>query len=184
MRTTITLAMLLVGIASAQAETCATQNGDVPSQCRCAPGDKRISQGALCSVQRPEQRAAGIPSCFEEYECRAASAAPAKPARVLVFLDWGISTLTPKADEVVAAALTYVKPSSRISVVGHADRSEAQPAELSRARAEAVRASLIQAGVSRRAIVRVEGGGTKGLLVQTSAGQREPQNRFVEIIIR
>lgn len=178
------LALTLATYAPARAETCATQDGKVAPECRCPSQTKRISSGALCSVQRPEDRAAGLPSCFEQYQCRPIAAAARSPRTMMIFMDWGLATVSPSAGQIIAAIRESATPSSRITISGHTDRSEERSAQLARARAEAVREALIAAGVPGRAIVRLEAAGTRGLPVATAAGEREPRNRFVSVTIR
>lgn len=179
------LALTLAAYSPVRAETCATQDGEVPPRCQCPANAKRVSKGALCDVQKPEDRAAGLPSCFEQYQCRPITvAAPARPRTMMIFMDWGLAAVSPSAGQIIEAIRESATPSSRITISGHTDRSEERPAQLARARAEAVREALIAAGVPGRAIVRLEAAGTRGLPVATSAGEREPRNRFVSVTIR
>ena len=116
------------------------------------------------------------------------------PARTyLVFFDWDRATLTPRAREIVddaAASSTRVHVTT-IEVDGYADTSHAQPGarghdynlQLSRRRADAVRAELVRDGVAAGAIA-VHGYGDTHLLVPTGPDAREPQNRRVEIVLR
>lgn len=177
------LALTLATYSPVRAETCATQDGKVAPECRCPANAKRISSGALCSVQRPEDRAAGLPSCFEQYQCRPIAVAARSPRTMMIFMDWGLASVSPSAGQIIEAIRESLTPSSRITVSGHTDRSEERPAQLSRARAEAVREALIAVGVPGRSI-RLEAAGTRGLPVATSAGEREPRNRFVSVTIR
>lgn len=118
----------------------------------------------------------------------AAAAAPAPaPARsYLVFFDWDSTVLNARARQIVAEAAqnaTHVQV-TRIEVAGHTD-STGTPAynlALSRRRAEAVAAELVNRGVARQAIAIQAFGETKPL-VATADGVREPQNRRVEIVL-
>src|SRR3546814_1065897 len=77
---------------------------------------------------------------------------PAAPKNYLVFFDWDSAKLTPEAMDIVNTAAANAKKGgvSRIEAVGHADRSGPKPynERLSKRRAEAVKAALVQQGVS------------------------------------
>lgn len=94
--------------------------------------------------------------------------------------------LNARARQIVAEAAqnaTHVQV-TRIEVAGHTD-STGTPAynlALSRRRAEAVAAELVNRGVARQAIAIQAFGETKPL-VATADGVREPQNRRVEIVL-
>lgn len=119
---------------------------------------------------------------------RAAAPAPAtSPARAfLVFFDWDSARLTDGARSVVATAARNVGQLGQVTVVttGHADRSgpDAYNLNLSRQRAEAVKAELVRLGVSAGGIS-VAARGEAEPLVQTDDGVREPQNRRVQIVL-
>ena len=72
-----------------------------------------------------------------------------------------------------------------VQVTGHTDRvgSVADNDRLSLQRAEAVRAMLIQRGISST-FLRAVGRGEREPLIPTSDEQAEPQNRRVEVIVR
>ena len=119
---------------------------------------------------------------------RAAAPAPAtSPARAfLVFFDWNSATLTEGARSVIATAARNVGQVGSVTVVatGHADRSgpDAYNLNLSRQRAESVKAELVRLGVPAREIS-VAARGEAEPLVQTDDGVREPQNRRVQIVL-
>jgi OOP family OmpA-OmpF porin len=105
----------------------------------------------------------------------------------LVFFDWDHADLTDRARQIVAEAArasTGVGV-TRIEVDGHTDASgtHAYNQALSLRRATTVSAELVRDGVPSSTIS-VQGFGETHQLVQTAVGQREPQNRRVEIILR
>ena len=114
----------------------------------------------------------------------AAAPAPAPARSYLVFFDWDSTVLTARARQIVAEAAqnaTHVQV-TRIEVAGHTD-STGTPAynlALSRRRAEAVAAELVQRGVAKQAID-IQAFGESKPLVATADGVREPQNRRATI---
>jgi outer membrane protein OmpA-like peptidoglycan-associated protein len=68
---------------------------------------------------------------------RPVSAASAAPA-IHMFFPWGTAELSAVALQLVDVVKSRVGPASRVSIVGHADTSEADPGALSQARATAV----------------------------------------------
>jgi OOP family OmpA-OmpF porin len=119
---------------------------------------------------------------------QAAAIPPVVPGRMqpfLVFFDFDRSDITPEADRIIrAAADSWKRGATRMQVglVGHADRSgtDAYNQRLSERRAAAVRARLVQYGVTND-VIRASGVGESQPLVPTADGVREPQNRRVEI---
>lgn len=99
---------------------------------------------------------------------------------------WNSAALTPGAETLVGNAASVFGPSggARIRVAGHADRSgsAAYNLALSRRRAEAVRAALIDRGIAAE-LVTVEAYGETRPLIETGDGVREPRNSRVEIVI-
>jgi outer membrane protein OmpA-like peptidoglycan-associated protein len=118
-------------------------------------------------------------------------AAPAKteaapvPRNYTVFFDFDRSNLTEQGRNVVATAAANAKRGqiTTIDATGYADRSG--PAnynmDLSRRRAETVKAEMVRLGVPANEIV-VAWKGENDNLVPTADGVREPQNRRVTII--
>ena len=105
----------------------------------------------------------------------------------LVFFDFDKSTLTPRAMDIVKEAADVAKSgqNARLTCTGHTDT--VGPGELQHG---AVAASRQRGqgcagahGVPAAAIT-VIGRGETELLVQTTDGVREPQNRRVEIVIQ
>jgi outer membrane protein OmpA-like peptidoglycan-associated protein len=112
---------------------------------------------------------------------------PAVPRTYLVFFDWDKADLKPEALVIVreVAANTDRIPVTRIQATGHADRSGPNKynLELSRRRADAVRAELIRLGVSPGDIEILWKGEREPLGI-TAGGVREPQNRRVVISLQ
>jgi porin len=113
--------------------------------------------------------------------------APIAAATYLVFFDWDKSSLTPRADAIIAqaAAGSQSKPVTTITVSGYTDTSGTPDYNqgLSERRADAVAAQLVSDGVSRSEI-EIHAFGETHLLVPTGPGVREPQNRRVEIVLQ
>jgi OmpA-OmpF porin, OOP family len=103
-----------------------------------------------------------------------------------VFFDFDKSTLTPEAKKIVAAAAKEFQKGglAKIDVTGHTDTmgTEAYNKKLSQRRAAAVKAELATLGVAAANIKEV-GVGKNGLLVPTTDGVREAQNRRAEIVL-
>ncbi|MDB5380998.1 MAG: hypothetical protein JWO26_630 [Rhodospirillales bacterium] len=112
---------------------------------------------------------------------------PATARTYIVFFDWNRADLTERARQIIgeAASASTSVASTRIEVVGHADRSgtPAYNQGLSQRRANTVAAELVRRGVNREAIAISAFGETRPL-VPTADGVREPQNRRVEIVLR
>lgn len=112
--------------------------------------------------------------------------AAAAPRDFLVFFDFDEATLTPTGAEIVrrAAEMFRTVGAARLDLTGYTDRagSAAYNLALSRRRADAVRAYLLQLGVPEAAITETARG-EENPRVPTAAGVREPQNRRVEIVL-
>jgi OOP family OmpA-OmpF porin len=119
------------------------------------------------------------------------AAAPTTPPReqsFLVFFDFDQATITSEGQQVIRRAVdNYRRTGSapRIVATGHADRSgpDNYNMSLSDRRAAAVRQALAAAGVPTNEI-NTEARGESQPLVPTADGEREPQNRRVEIAIQ
>jgi hypothetical protein len=109
-----------------------------------------------------------------------------EPGRFLVYFDTGEASLGPGATQVVAdAAREYQETgAAQIEVIGHTDTtgSADHNLELSQRRAETVADELIRQGVPATDIATI-GRGEEDLLVPTTDGVNEPQNRRVEIVV-
>jgi outer membrane protein OmpA-like peptidoglycan-associated protein len=106
------------------------------------------------------------------------------PKDFIVFFDQGGANLNPEALQILnSVADTYRKGRNlNVTVKGSSDRtgSQASRQKISLARAVAVREALVKIGVPKSAIS-VSGAGDKELLVQTSDGRAEAQNRYARI---
>lgn len=105
-----------------------------------------------------------------------------KSSFFLIFFDWSSREVSPngikRIDDVVAAA----EGAREVRIIGHTDMSESNDHELSLARAMVIHKALIGKGVPAP-IIAIVGSGNARLLVPTKAGEREPQNRRVEIAV-
>jgi len=102
----------------------------------------------------------------------------------IVFFDWDNSNLRPDAASVLDNAVAQYAHcgSAKVMLAGHADKSGTARYNvgLSERRNGTVRAYLESKGVSAGAIA-TEAFGETAPLVQTADGEREPQNRRVEV---
>jgi len=121
----------------------------------------------------------------------AAAAPPAAPPptpqrNYIVFFDFDRDTLTPEATKIVEQAASTFKAGgvARVDLTGYTDL--AGPAKynlnLSKRRADRVRALLVKLGVPADAITEMARG-KENPRVPTADGVREPQNRRVEIVM-
>lgn len=104
-----------------------------------------------------------------------------------VFFDSAEAEIRREWEDVLNASAARIRelPTARITLLGHSDSSGPSSANLrvSRQRALAIREALVERGVPATTIS-IEAHGEQQLLVPTSDGVREPQNRRVEILIR
>jgi len=104
----------------------------------------------------------------------------ADPALYMVFFDFDKSDLSPDARKILVGAAKAIAAGNqtKIKVDGYTDTSgtAAYNLKLSNRRGDAVVRELIRDGVPA-GMIKVEGLGENGLLVQTPDGVREPQNR-------
>jgi outer membrane protein OmpA-like peptidoglycan-associated protein len=104
----------------------------------------------------------------------------------MVFFDFDKSVLTPEAKKIIAAAAQKFQKDgyAAIDVTGHTDTvgTKAYNLKLSERRALAVKAELEKLGV-KTANIKETGVGKNGLLVPTTDGVREAQNRRAEIVL-
>lgn len=136
----------------------------------------------------PEAKPAPPPPAPAAQPAPPPTPAPApKAEEFIVFFDFDSSALTPEAQGILQSAADAAKKGNltRIVLTGHADR--AGPADynfdLSRRRADAVKAELIRLGLPGGEIT-VEPKGEAEPLVPTADGVPEPQNRRVEILMK
>lgn len=112
---------------------------------------------------------------------------PARAQQWVVYFVQGTQTLTPESLPLLDAlkAALAANPAGEVIVTGHTDRvgSLADNDRLSVARADAVRALLVAAGVPGERIT-VGGRGEREPVVPTADEVDEPRNRRVEIKLR
>lgn len=101
-----------------------------------------------------------------------------------IFFDQGTAEIDPAAKKILAFAKNELKPSSRVTITGHSDTSEADPDKLSLARAIAVLNALVELGVPGGAAFTVVGRGSAVPRKKTGPGVAEPLNRNAMIVIR
>jgi OmpA-OmpF porin, OOP family len=119
----------------------------------------------------------------------AASASLATPSadaqrigdEVLIFFDYGQSTLTDMASKLVDAAANAILQNARVSIIGHCDSAEPAPEKLGFARANAVLTQLLRHSRMARVRFNVLNEGASKPLLRMPPNTREPQNRRVEI---
>lgn len=115
------------------------------------------------------------------------AAVPPREQSFLVFFDFDRAQVTPQGEQVIQRAVENYRRGGtpRIVATGHADR--AGPPDynmsLSDRRAVAVRQALVRAGIPDNAIGTLARGEEQPL-VPTADGEREPQNRRVELVLQ
>ena len=111
-----------------------------------------------------------LPSCVDGY---------------LVLFEWGSDDISVQAQAVLDDAVSryQICPEAQLMLAGHADRSGSDQYNvgLSRRRAANVRAYLAGRGIPDRVMTTVALGESRPR-VDTADGDREPQNRRVEVI--
>lgn len=127
------------------------------------------------------------PAVVQQTFAAALAAAPLRPARYTLFFrgDSDRMTRASLAELPEIASAIQARPAPEVTLVGHADTTEA-PAyndALSMRRAERVRAELQKLGVEAASIT-VLGRGERQLLIPTPDERHEPRNRRVEIEVR
>jgi outer membrane protein OmpA-like peptidoglycan-associated protein len=114
-------------------------------------------------------------------------AAPVTAGPIMLFFDWDSAELSAESRQLVAQAVDPARQQgmARLDVSGHADRSGTGPYNqaLGLRRARIVQRELEALGVESSRI-NVQSFGEERSLVDTVDGQREPQNRRVEISIQ
>jgi outer membrane protein OmpA-like peptidoglycan-associated protein len=117
----------------------------------------------------------------------ALAAQPPRPSQFTLYFVEGKDELTDESKQIVEGVFAEIAkhPVPDLLVIGHTDTVGTEQANdvLSRQRADAIRAALIDRGIAPDNVVAV-GRGKRELLVQTSDGVAEPRNRRVIIIVR
>lgn len=114
-------------------------------------------------------------------------ASPLKPRSFLLYFIRGTDILTEESrrqlPDIVDSIKEFAAP--EVAVVGHTDRtgSAAGNARLALERAEAIRDSLVQAGLDP-SLIEVDSHGEANPVVPTDDGVAEPKNRRVEVTVR
>lgn len=112
---------------------------------------------------------------------------PPMAGPLLVFFDFDRDVVTPEARQVIAQAFEASRRtgSATLSVTGHTDRagSNSYNQALGLQRAQSVQRELESMGIERSRIT-IQSQGEEQSRVDTVDGQREPQNRRVEILIQ
>lgn len=105
------------------------------------------------------------------------------PGPFIVFFPWGQMGVDEDGAMIVDDAASSFTDGLAIMLTGHSDRSgpAAVNRRISQRRAEAVRDALIDRGVPAE-VIAIEAEGEAALLIGTSDGVREAQNRRVEIL--
>lgn len=116
------------------------------------------------------------------------AAQPPRPASYMVYFETGSDRLTGESSRAIEGILADIakRPSPEVVVIGHTDtvgRVGIRNDELSKQRAEVVRAMLVKQGIPASSIS-VEGRGSRELMVPTADNVDEPRNRRVEITVR
>lgn len=114
-------------------------------------------------------------------------AACEQPIAGIVFFDWDSAVPPPEATQTIDSAVQYLSTCnwSGLVVTGHTDRSgsDAYNDALSLHRAQAVSSMLAAKGVAS-SLLTVTGRGEGEPKVPTADGERTPQNRRVEIMVK
>jgi outer membrane protein OmpA-like peptidoglycan-associated protein len=117
----------------------------------------------------------------------ALSALPAAPQHFTLYFRFESDELTDESRALLGQILPAVKarPFPDVVVIGHTDTTgtRASNIELGLKRADAIRVSLIAAGIDA-SVIEVTSNGEADLLVKTADEVLEPRNRRVEITVR
>jgi outer membrane protein OmpA-like peptidoglycan-associated protein len=112
---------------------------------------------------------------------------PAPPERVILYFETGTTALCARSVPAVAAVVDAIRRRAAVSVAvsGHTDAtgSDVFNDRLAQARAERVRALLVERGVAP-ALLSVSSHGKGNPAVPTRDGVPEPRNRRVEVTVR
>ena len=109
--------------------------------------------------------------------------AVAQSQPISVFFDFGRSDLNSSAKQIVAVVKDVLKEGVRITIAGHSDTAETDPAKLSQARALSVAKAFVDIGLPIGAQLTIVGKGATELSKQTGPKVREPVNRYAAITI-
>jgi outer membrane protein OmpA-like peptidoglycan-associated protein len=145
---------------------------------------------AFGEVSHPTETADGVREPLHRFVTITLGQPLVRPGTIVdylaaVFFDSGSTRLSGQADRIIGWAASWTAtPMREIVVAGHADRvgPSSYNLWLSRRRAEAVKAALIERGVPAD-LITIEAFGEDRPLVPTEDGVPEPQNRFVDLVM-
>ena len=107
----------------------------------------------------------------------------AQPQPISVFFDWQKTDMGAAAKQIVGYAREKITKTSRVTIAGRVDTSEANGDKLALARALEVEKELVKGGIPGGAQLTIVSKGTTDPRIQTGPNVREPQNRLVTISI-
>jgi outer membrane protein OmpA-like peptidoglycan-associated protein len=115
------------------------------------------------------------------------STLPPAPQQFVLYFRFESDDLTDESRALLPRVVEALRnrPFPDVAVIGHTDTTGAAAAnvELGLRRANAIRAQLVQAGISP-GVIEVTSHGESDLLVKTADQVLEPRNRRVEITVR
>lgn len=114
-----------------------------------------------------------------------ASHLTAQERPLMIFFDYDSALVSEEAQKLLDFAVEDLKGgrAKSVSINGHTDASEKASDTLSLARSHAVASVLIAKGIAVNKMQLV-GSEAKSPLVKTAPGQKEPQNRRVEVVLK
>jgi len=143
--------------------------------------------GATVDGGRNIEKAPVTPDEVQKTFGAALAAQPPKSITYTLYFATGSTEVAPESRPALDALLAEVakREAVEVQVTGHTDRvgAQADNDRLSLERAQAIREMLIQRGI-KATFIRAVGRGDREPLVPTPAGQPEPKNRRVEVIVR
>lgn len=149
---------------------------DKPFSTVGAPSGKGLDKPFFANEAQVEQEFAGV-----------LSATPRPPVTFVLYFLPDQAVLAPESIAELQAVIARAKstPNKDISVVGHADSTGSEDAniKISLARATTIRESLVGAGVSA-SVIEITSHGSKNPRVPATPNVPEPLNRRVEVTIR
>lgn len=136
----------------------------------------------LYSISAPDQKVE-VPSAASP---AIEGSAPVKTQKRMVYFDSGKFTISDKSKKVLSAITSELKKANKYEIVlnGYADKVGKEDANmtLSKKRVDAVKKSLVQAGINPD-LITVIAFGSENSIVDTDKGAPEQQNRVVEIVV-
>ncbi len=146
----------------------------------------RADEVASCKQRFDDRIAELADTSFEAILREQGELPPVDTTSYIVFFPWGQTFISEEGAKVIDGVAAQLKGSEGYEVVlnGHSDLSgdAKYNLQLSKRRAEAVKARLVQAGVAETAI-QIFAFGESDPMVKTADGVKEPKNRRVEIFL-